>query len=116
MSKVKAEDIRDNVERVYLLYDMLVKCKYETQTEFRARINVADNDLQTVHNKFTGRVNALEAKMVGALKRMVIRITDQDKTLEKLAVLLAPLTSSEWGEKLTEPKWTEIVRKHRKGT
>lgn len=115
MTKSQTEGVKDNVCRANIIYSKLIKCRGELHVEFRTKMHVANKKANTSSIKITDRVYALETKVLGVLDRVIMKITDQDRTLEKLVVLPAPTSAVGLEVKRMEVKWTEVVKKPRKG-
>lgn len=89
MQRVKAEGVKEGVDRVSLVYNKLMKQRVELHAEYRAKLHAAEREVEVASNKFTGRVETTESRVLGALEAVSDKLAEQGNTLEQVQRKLA---------------------------
>lgn len=106
MIRVKTEGVRENVEKITALFDVLVKSRDDIKAEYRVRSASERTKAETssTETKVADRVAASEAKILEALAAVNKRLDTQDAIINGRAQHVVP------GENTSAP-WTEVVKK-----
>lgn len=89
MQRVKTEEVKEGVEQTSTVYNKLTKQRIDLHAEFKAQLNAAGEEVQSVSNKVADRIAASESRMMEALDGVAAKLAEQcdafDQVRRKLA-------------------------------
>lgn len=89
MQRVKTEGVRESVERLNTVYNKLMKQRGEIHAEYRARLNAAEKEADAASNKFIGRVDTSESRMLEVWDEVSVKLAEQGDALGQVQRKLA---------------------------
>lgn len=118
MTRVKTDGVKDSVDKLIGLFDVLVRCRNGIKSEYRSMV-VSERtraELIAVDTKIFDRVVASKVTILDTLGAMSKRIDNQDTLINNLS---SETHSRKTGEDLvarpdTDIRWTEVVKKSRR--
>lgn len=109
MVRMKAEDVKDNVDKVWLLLFSFVKIRDEIGAEWRVRMDDFGRKSAEAWEKFAKKLETTETRILTAIGTVSGKLTEHGKCLAGLvgagpnARCIQP-----------QPSWTEVSRKHKR--
>lgn len=114
-TNVRAESVRDNVDKTVSCLISLGAAREAIHAELRARSATAPRALETgERNDTADRVTALESKVMNAIDKVQEKLESHGRALEIMASTPAPVSTAAPGTSI-EDKWTEVVKRSRGG-
>lgn len=116
--RVKTEGVRDDVDKLSLLLELLVKSRSEIKAEYRTMVvgerSMADS--AAAGSRTIDQVAESEARILGALGAINGRLDAHEKIILRLEADNGDPQGAQVEPASTVAKWTEVVKKQRRAT
>lgn len=109
MTRVKAEGVRDTVDKVAGLLGRYIKVKDELHAEWHARVEHAARSTAELEGNISSLVHATEDKIMGVLSAVSDKLAEHDRSLAKLTE-----NGPDPVDEQPSAEWAKVVKRQRK--